>query len=247
MIGQIRSIFKPEPVQFSPPKAEVPFYAVGDIHGCSDLLERLLANLDPSHPVVFVGDYIDRGEGSADVLRRLFALSDEPGRSVHCLMGKHEDMLLAFLDNPEKRGRAWLRNGGLQTLASFRVGGLAQASSGNGLKQVSDALHAAMGAELVDWLRALPLFWRSGNVAVVHAGADPAMPIEDQLSTNLIWGHPDFRKTPRTDGVWVVHGHTIVAEASCDNGIIPIDTGAYATGRLTAVGIGYGEVEFFAP
>ncbi len=247
MIGQFWSRFKPEPVQFSPPKPEIPFYAVGDIHGRFDLLEKLLANLDPSHPVVFVGDYIDRGEGSADVLRRLLELSNEPGRTVHCLMGNHEDMLLAFLENPEKSGRAWLRNGGLQTLASFGVGGIAQASSSEGLKEVANALRTAMGGELIDWLRTRPLFWQSGNVAVVHAGADPAVPFEDQLSTNLIWGHPEFRTTPRSDGVWVVHGHTIVDKPSCENGVIPIDTGAYATGRLTAAGIGYGDVEFFTP
>ena len=247
MFGRIRRMIAPGPARFSPPKPDAPFYAVGDIHGRADLLEQLLTWLDPSHPVVFVGDYLDRGEHSAAVLQRLRDLSDDPGRSVHCLMGNHEDMLLAFLDDPENRGKSWLRNGGLQTLASYKVAGAQQAATGQELSLVAGNLRAAMGPDLIGWLKRRPLFWRSGNVAVVHAGADPGEPIENQKARTLIWGHPKFLSTPRSDGVWVVHGHTIVDQAICDNGIISVDTGAYATGRLTAAGIGNGSVEFFAP
>lgn len=244
MIGWIRRALTPDPVQFPAPRPEAPFYAVGDIHGRVDLLETLLQRLDPAHPVVFVGDYVDRGENSADVLRRLFELSANANRTVHCLMGNHEDMLLSFLDNPEKRGKAWLRNGGLQTLASFGVAKIAEATTGKVLENMGDALRNAMGPELIDWLRQRPLYWQSGNVAVVHAGADPEKPIKDQAARNLIWGHPAFRKTPRQDGVWVVHGHTIQEEPTVGNGTISIDTGAYATGCLTAVFVTSGSVEF---
>ena len=217
-----------------------PFYAIGDIHGRADLLYRLLDRLDPALPVLCVGDYVDRGEHSAEVLR---FLRDTP--AITCLKGNHEVMLLAFLDAPET-GANWLRNGGLQTLASFAIAGLSESSKGAPLVQARTALRAAMGEELIDWLRNLPLCWQSGNVAVVHAGADPATPIATQREDFLLWGHPDFTRTPRADGVWVVHGHTIVDTPSASDGRIAIDTGAFATNRLTAARIAAGEVSFIS-
>jgi len=86
---------------------------------------------DPDAPRVFVGDYVDRGENSADVLRTLFALKDD--RKVVCLIGNHEDMMLGFIDDPEKKGARWLRYGGLQTLASFGIGGVTSSSEGAAL------------------------------------------------------------------------------------------------------------------
>lgn len=244
MIGWIRRKIASAPVQFLPPQPDAPFYAVGDIHGRIDLLDRLLAKMNPAHPIVFVGDYVDRGENSAKVLARLVELQADPIRTVYCLKGNHEDMLLGFLDDPEKRGKAWLRSGGLQTLASFGVSGLAKATTDDGIKLVANALRVAMGAELIDWLRGLPVYWVNGMVTVVHAGADPAESIEAQSPRNLIWGHRDFHSSPRKDGIWVVHGHRIVDDPVCANGIISIDTGAYATGRLTAALIEPGKVEF---
>ena len=236
----------PASVQFPPLRPETPFYVIGDIHGRMDLLERLLDRLDPTHPLVFVGDYVDRGENSAEVLVYLSELSAEDGRSVCCLKGNHEEMLLEFIEEPEKRGGVWLRNGGLQTLSSFGVAVLAQSTTGQGLTEIARDLRTAMGNGLVDWLQARPVYWRSGNVAVVHAGADPNKPIEDQPHRNLIWGHPEFHNTARRDEVWVVHGHRIVDDATYKNGIISIDTGAYATGRLTAVHISADKCSFIS-
>ena len=86
---------------------------------------------------------------------------------------------------------------------------------------------------------------RYGNVAVVHAGADPRKPLESQRPANLTWGHPAFGQLPREDGTWIVHGHTVVDRPIMANGVISIDTGAYARGRLTAAIIRPGrEVEF---
>ena len=76
--------------------------------------------------------------------------------------------------------------------------------------------------------------YSSGNVHVVHAGADPARPLDRQSAHTLIWGHPDFLRRPRRDGQWVVYGHTIVDVVAAENGRIGVDTGAYATGRLSA-------------
>lgn len=225
---------------FGPVSPDASIYVIGDIHGRADLLVRLLALLDPAIPVLCVGDYVDRGEHSAKVLR---ILRDAP--AITCLKGNHEVMLLTFLDAP-KTGSNWLRNGGLQTLASFGIAGLSESAEGAPLEQASAALGAAMGDELINWLRNLPLFWQSGNVAVVHAGADPAASISTQRKDFLLWGHPDFTVTPRADGIWVVHGHTIVDAPTISNGRIAIDTGAFATNRLTAARISADGVSFIS-
>lgn len=214
--------------------------AVGDLHGRRDLLDRMIALSNaqaPDSPIIFVGDYIDRGEESAAVLGRLMDLTADTQRAT-CLMGNHESMALDFLDDPEERGGFWLRNGGLQTLASFGVGGLSVASRGIDLARARDELVVRMGAEMIAWLRSRPLFWQSGNVGIVHAAADPSLPLDQQERRNLLWGHRDFRSKPRSDGLWIVHGHTIVPEAAIEGGRIAIDTGAYATGRLSGVLLG---------
>jgi serine/threonine protein phosphatase 1 len=219
-----------------------PLAVIGDVHGRDDLLGRLLAALKakaPEHRVVLVGDLIDRGEESAAVLRRVASRPD-----LVVVRGNHESMCLDFLDDPERHGPRWLANGGLQTLASFGVGGLTERSGGKALWDARDRLAAAMGVELIAWLRALPMVWQSGNVVVTHAGADPRRPIGDQEEEALLWGHPLFEKTPRGDGLWVVHGHIIRPGPLLEPGRIGVDTGAYATGRLTAVLILEGRVQF---
>ncbi len=223
----------------TPLAPSAPFYAIGDIHGRFDLLIRLLDKLDPAHPVFCVGDYVDRGEASAEVLRHL-----EMRPNIKCLMGNHEDMLLGFLDDPKHDGSRWLRNGGLQTLASFGVSGITDTTKGDDLKRARDALETAMGQDLIFWLRGLPLWHQSGNVFICHAGAAPQASLEDQQDRHLLWGHPDFAKIARSDGNWVLHGHTIVDSASAKNTRISIDTGAFATGRLTAALVQPGKVEF---
>lgn len=236
------SVLKPFDAAIAPDTA---FFAIGDIHGCLTkmrALERLIADKDPTAPVVYVGDYVDRGEDSAGVLRALFEGRDD--RQVICLSGNHEEMMLAFIDQPEVKGELWLRYGGMQTLASFGIGGVSPATKGEALIDVAERLHDAIGPEMLNWLRELNLVWKSGNVAVVHAGADPALPINLQGPRTLAWGHPDFDTKPRQDGVWVAHGHTIVDEAVAQNGRISIDTGAYASGPLTAAYIAPGYVEF---
>jgi serine/threonine protein phosphatase 1 len=132
----------------------------------------------------------------------------------------------------------------LQTLASFEIAGISETSSGDTLTKARDQLVHAMGASMLTWLRQRPTYWQSGNVAVTHAGADPNLPLADQPTQALHWGHRDFETTQRRDGVWVVHGHTIVDAPYEKNGRIAIDTGAYATGRLTAVLVEDAEVHF---
>jgi len=240
----------PEAAAFvpSPLDPERPLYVVGDVHGRADLLERIIARIaehaaDAPHDLVFVGDYIDRGEDSRAVLERLQAL--EAAAHVTCLSGNHEQMLLDFLDDPATNGRRWLRSGGLQTLASFGVGGVTETASPAQLAAAGDEFLGALGP-LAGWLRARPLMFESGNILVVHAAADPNTPASEQVDKTLLWGHPKFAHVPRQDGLWVVHGHTIVEAAGAEDGRISVDTGAYATGRLTAAVIAPGHLDFLA-
>ncbi len=223
---------------FPPVAPDTPFCAIGDIHGCADLLSDALRQAK-DRPVVCVGDYVDRGARSADVLQMLFARPD-----IICLSGNHEEMMLRFIDTPEEYGSRWLRYGGVQTLASFDVGGVDAASDAGKMRKARDELVAAIDPALLDWVRDLPSMWTSGNVAVVHAGADPGVPMDDQTSGVLRWGHPDFDSRVRQDGIWVLHGHTIVDAPQMAQGRIAIDTGAYATGRLTMAHVETGSVTF---
>lgn len=230
------------------PAPDRPLYVVGDIHGCADLLDEILEKIKADvrgrqHDLVFVGDYIDRGEASNKVLARLHAIA---GRNhVTCLMGNHERMLLDFLDNPVRNGRRWFRNGGLQTLASFGIGSVTESSKDHTLTTARDELMKNLGGSQ-QWLATLPLSYQSGNIFVAHAAAHPAMPIGNQPDKILLWGHPDFFSQVRRDSTWIVHGHTVVENPCVDAGRIGVDTGAYATGRLTAAVISTNKISFLS-
>lgn len=235
------------PVFDAPAAPDEPLAVIGDLHGSDGLLDRLLQSLTaPEMPArqVFVGDYVDRGENSARVLELLMQYQKDAPDRVICLMGNHERMLIDFLDMPTRAGKRWLRFGGAQTLASFRIPPLPETAPDEEWITLRDRFEDALGPAMEAWLRALPLSWQSGNVAVVHAAADPRAPIDGQSEQALLWGHPDFEDLPRSDGVWVVHGHTIVAQPQAEQGRIAVDTGAYATGKLTAALIGEGEIRF---
>ncbi len=236
-----------EAPEFAAPRPDRPTYIVGDLHGCAALMERLLHLIDrdigaigaKEPQLVFLGDYVDRGLESAEVLARLRDLSADFPDNVVCLMGNHERMMLDFLDDPATRGPRWLRSGGWMTLASF---GLPDPPEGldataEVYQAAAKALASAMPEGLAEWMAALPLSWRSGNLWAVHAAADPQHPMEDQSPRVLLWGHPEFGARARRDAAWVAHGHTVVDEPKLSDGIISVDTGAWQTGRLTACAI----------
>lgn len=222
---------------------DAPFWAVGDIHGCSDLLDRILEQMTDD-PVVFVGDLIDRGPDSRKVLEKVFDLCSGDGQKYQTLMGNHEKLLLNFLKDPEGVGPSWTRFGGLQTLASFGISLSSSVHTDEACRDARDALIGEMGKPMIDWLTDLPCIWSSGNVHVVHAGADPSHPMTAQDRSDLIWGHRDFERTRRTDGQWVLHGHVIVPSPTQADGRIAIDTGAFATGVLTAAHVSRDTIDF---
>jgi len=224
-------------------------YAVGDVHGRHDLLIRLLDRIarnveaDGSAPlIVFLGDYIDRGENAREAVETLIDFSLSANAETVFLRGNHEQMLLDFLNDPAS-GARWLRYGGLQTLMSYGVGGTGSLRAEAELLRLRDALIEALGPHLgfIERLRESHL---AGNLFFAHAGADPVRPTDDQDIETLLWECENFRTTEREDGIWVVHGHFVVEEAAAERGRIAVDTGAYFSGKLTAVRIADGEVSF---
>lgn len=232
--------------RLSPPMVpDRPIYAVGDIHGRVDLLRKALRLIEEDalthrmerFGLVFLGDYIDRGYASAQVLSTLFRLGRRNPNWVVCLRGNHEQLLLDFLENPGQIGPIWLRNGGRWTLESFGIR-LSDASLiAADIEELSEALRAAIPRAMVEWLRQMPFAWQSGNIGFIHAGAAPDLPIEAQDPQVAIWGHPDFTKKARTDDLWVVHGHIVVPDVRIRDARVALDTGAYATGRLSVLAI----------
>jgi len=224
------------------------FVAVGDIHGCIELMEDKLARIRAATgggvPVVFVGDYIDRGPRSAQVLRRLFDMQNENPEEIVCLKGNHELMMLNFIDDPAGLGLRWLKFGGRDTLKSFGIKALGKRLDFDDALEAANALEEALPEGMQSWLRNLPLTWSSGNMYCVHAAMDPARLPHEQTDETLLWGIDTFLAQPRDDDINVVHGHTIVRAPMISANRISIDTGAYDTGRLTAVGITAGNANF---
>lgn len=232
---------RPPRAEFAPPRPDHPVEAVGDIHGRIDLLDALPPVADGAVRVL-LGDYVDRGPRSREVLERVYERSIS-GEWI-CLCGNHEEMFVNFLRDPAGN-RRWLGFGGLQTLASFGIRGLTETSGDEILREAAAAVPEKLSFDLFAWIESLPVQWSSGTVTAVHAGLDPARPLARQDRRSIIWGHPDFGTLPRSDGQWIVHGHTIVDAPNVSDGVISIDTGAYATGRLTLARITpEGEISF---
>jgi serine/threonine protein phosphatase 1 len=233
------------------PAPDAPLWAIGDLHGRADLarglVERILAEPDPGPGgplrLVFLGDYIDRGPDAVGTLRLLEETARAGGIEATFLMGNHEAMLLGFLEDPVREAR-WLRAGGLATCLSFGVGAYATDSPAE-LARVRDELAAAIAPHRA-FLAGLAMRHLSGNVLLAHAGADPRLPPERQEAATLLWGHPDFERVPRRDGLWVVHGHRVVDAPRMERGRIALDTGAYFSGCLSAARIGPDGVRFLS-
>ena len=148
--------------------------------------------------------------------------------------------MLTFLMSDGQAGQRWLKFGGLETCMSLNVSGLTKSPTPERSEVIARQAKDALGLDLLSWIEDLPTSWQSGNVFVTHAAADPNAPTASQNPNDLLWGHKDFMTTPRSDGVWVVHGHTIVDAVTAEAGRLAIDTGAYASGRLSAVQIAAG-------
>ena len=228
--------------QFSAPEIapDAPFWAVGDVHGRYDLLAPLVDRLmETDEQIVLLGDYINKGPDSAAVLN-LIRQASATGR-VTALRGNHEELLLRYLVRPRVLHDAFFDAGGRATLDSFGVSSTIPVVDLREMSRLRNELREQLG-ELEGWLADLPYYFQSGNIAAVHAGADPTQPIGTQFGPALCWGHPKFTKQDREDDLWVVHGHVPVEVVSIKERRIAMNTLADQSGVLSAVRIAPGEV-----
>lgn len=217
-------------------------YAVGDVHGELELLKHMLALIAadaarflPDHRItlILLGDYVDRGPDSRGVLDLLCG-DPLPGATLRCLRGNHEDALLAFLEQPET-GRDWLRFGGAETLASYGLIAPPGTNDTARLRSLSQGLRERLPVAHTAFLRETRFLETLGDYVFVHAGVRPGLPLERQTPRDLMWIRDDFLDRVFPAPPVIVHGHTIVDSPELLPHRIAIDTGAFATGILSAV------------
>jgi serine/threonine protein phosphatase 1 len=228
-----------------------PIYAIGDVHGCLELLKeaeakiaRDIAETRRAGVVVLLGDYVDRGPASSGVLDHLIR-SSEHGLRRMPLCGNHDDVFRLFLDDPAKHGE-WLGLGGEQTLASYGLDvhhqNFRQHTRNGTLKQLlAEFVPDAHRQFLTD----LPISMKVGQLLFVHAGIRPGVALKDQEEADLMWiRDPFLAKGPNLPSIFVIHGHTPQAEPSLGPNRIGIDTGAFYSGKLTILRIAGEETRF---
>jgi serine/threonine protein phosphatase 1 len=238
-----RSLFgrpKAAPVEAAvPPGRRI--YAIGDVHGRADLLDdlygQILADAELHRAVqpviVHLGDYVDRGPESSQVLDRL---TQPPPAGIErvVLKGNHEVMTEGFLDDAAN-GPAWFAAGGLQTLLSYGINVVKLPRS----EEEYEALRAEFDRVLPDrhraLMRGLPVVHREGHYYFVHAGIKPGVPLDRQSEEHQLWIRGEFLNSRADHGAVVVHGHSVSFGVESLGNRIGIDTGAYATGCLTAL------------
>jgi len=217
-------------------------HAIGDVHGRDDLLAGLLGEIEADvagrgearRILVFLGDLIDRGPGSAEVVERLRTYRPERTRLVF-LAGNHEEVLLRILDGEVNLIPDWLRFGGAECLRSYGVdpGRLRRMAPARALVTVRSAIPQAHA----DFLRGFDDSFRAGDYLFVHAGIRPGIPLAEQARADLRWIREPFLTDRAEHGFMVVHGHTIRRQVEECSNRIGIDTGAYRHGTLTALGL----------
>ena len=225
-------------------------YAVGDLHGQLPLLQDLHAairrDLEQDAPdravVVYLGDYVDRGSESRGVIELLSSGRGLPEDGVErvYLAGNHEDMMLTALD-PAQAGTArgagltmtWLQNGGIDTLASYAVRADTATPFTELADRIREAMDEAMPASHRAFLDALKPYHQEGGYLFVHAGIRPGVPLEQQSREDLFWIRKDFLDCTEPHPFVVVHGHTPCRHPELLDNRVCLDTGAFATGRLT--------------
>lgn len=198
-------------------------FAIGDIHGCIDRLVALLGKIDADptrDQLVFLGDYIDRGPSSYEVVDYLIQLSREMPNAVF-LKGNHEEMFVQYLAGKDRN--LFLMNGGQATIDSYR-------------KHKSQYYQEHLVPEAhVRFFDSLRLYYQTDAYIFVHAGLRDALPLEAQLSEDLLWIRDEFIASDHDFGKRVIFGHTPFNNPLVKGNKIGIDTGAVYGNRLTCV------------
>lgn len=216
-------------------------YAIGDIHGRFDLLFQLMraivkdVNRRPraQKRIVILGDFIDRGPSSAKIIEALISLRADSRMVV--LKGNHEAALVDGIRGDRSALEAWIDFGGDATLRSYgaREDDIWPADT----RKLVDNVRKFIPPAVVDWLESLPVTFRAGSYLFVHAGIKPGVALTKQRDDDLLWVRDEFTSSTADHGAIVVHGHTISERVCVEPNRIGVDTGAYRTGRLSAVGL----------
>lgn len=221
----------------SPLPAGIRVYAIGDVHGCSLLLDRLIetiladgATAPDRRIIVYLGDFVDRGPDSKGVIERLLA-PPPAGFEVQHVRGNHDQSLLDFLEEPSTY-HLWQSYGAEQTLMSYGVWP-PPFDDPVAIGKARDEFAKALPADHLQFFRRLPLFIRIGNYYFAHAGARPGVPLGRQMPEDLMWIRDEFLKSNYDFGAVIVHGHTPTNSPVRRANRIGVDTGAFASGRLT--------------
>jgi serine/threonine protein phosphatase 1 len=225
-------------------------YVIGDIHGRSDLLDRMItaiardldANPVANSLVVTLGDYIDRGPDSRGVLDRLVA--NPFSTRFIALKGNHELMFESFLADPHVADQ-WRRFGGLETLTSYGIP-VSALMLGRNYDQASEALRAVVPRAHLEFIAHLRMSLTVGPYFLCHAGIRPGIALERQSADDLLWIREPFLGSNADFGKIVVHGHTPSEKPEVRPNRINVDTGAYMTSRLTCVALGRDKPRFFS-
>lgn len=243
----ISTLFKRKPkAAVAPLVPKVPegtvVWAVGDIHGCLELLEKLveaivhdaMASTAQRKVVIFLGDYIDRGPDSRGVLRYLINLPTDSGVEWRFLKGNHEEAMLKFLDDPSF-GPNWCEYGGDAALASYGLKPPEMKHRAEAWARVSADLDHKVSAREREFLEGLEFSVSVGDYFFAHAGARPGIALNRQSNRDLLWIRGSFLDDIGTFDKVVVHGHTPSKHVHIDHRRIGVDSKAYASGVLSAI------------
>jgi serine/threonine protein phosphatase 1 len=229
---------KAKPRYAVPPGVRV--YAIGDVHGCLDELNRVLEAIDQdvgSHrgksELVFLGDLVDRGPQSAEVIERILG-GGLPTDSSAVIMGNHEQAMLECYRGGVATYGSWLQFGGVQTLESY---GLGREEIFAPTFDLAAAMRKSIPPMHIQFLVSLKDYVRHGDYVFVHAGIRPGVSLEDQSARDLRWIRREFLEDTTDHGFMVVHGHSIVPKVEFRENRIALDTGCYFTGQLSALSI----------
>lgn len=217
-------------------------YAIGDIHGRIDLLDTLLDDIarddaarGPAETTrIFLGDLIDRGPHSRAVIERVMAILPSDPR-VHAIMGNHEEVMLAALDGDPQAIRLFYRIGGVETMLSY--GADETMIEQWNFEDIGTFLESAVPPAQAAFLRTMEQMITIGDYCFVHAGIRPGVAFDEQRAADLRWIREPFLTSDADHGRVIVHGHSITDTVEDLPNRIGIDTGAFATGRLSALGL----------
>ncbi|QPQ54415.1 serine/threonine protein phosphatase [Allosphingosinicella flava] len=217
-------------------------YAIGDIHGRSDLLVHLLCLVEEDGRargsketrLIFLGDLVNRGSSTREVVNRLIEVGERHENTIF-LKGNHEEVLVSAYHGDRQSARLFHRIGGRETLISYGVS--PDEYDQCGLDDLIRLMIEYVPEEHVRFLDSFRNWYASGDYLFVHAGIRPGIPIELQKESDFRWIRTEFLESKLRHGYMIVHGHSISHNVDEQPNRIGIDTGAYASGKLTAMGL----------